>query len=728
MSLFGSIQTLNSALQAFTYGQAITSANIANVNTPGYANQVVDLSAGAPENIGGLLIGTGVNATGAANTRNVYLDNQLKLELGQLGYQTALSDGLQQVAALFPEAASSSATNGLQGAIANLSAAWATLATDTAAAAAATKLSGDQNTVLTDMQAVTQMLNSDSQQLYSLQRTTDTQVSDAITQANSLMDQVVTLNKEIQLGTVNPIDGQPNVLVDQREQVAEQLAQLVGATSTITANGTMVVTFNGGTLADGNRAYHLEAIPSTVNQSFVGVGYMQSSNGMPTDVSNMITSGTLGGLLALRDQDIMGARLALDKMAFGIINYANQINESGGGPALFGGTKASDIHVSAVATSVMATRDTTAPGDLATMQAALQSMDMYQEVVTDFAGGGAPLAAAGSPGPIDPNQALNNTAVQIFNRPLAATSGTLTITVGGNAVSVNWTDADTLNSIIQKINQQGGGAIYATFNASTSNPSQQQVEIFSSSPATISDVGGLAYTLGLSSELNSSAPVNNGPIITATNSLQRTQALNSATNLSNIFTQLSTGPTNTGSIIVDGVAKNWTMNYQIMGGATSVTGQIISADPSLQASFLSLGANNTETIQILRSALSGAFYNGGADMTPITVVDSVGNLSQAFNLNGDRNANTVLSGLAANLNGQISNAKTLATQAQNLVNNTNTLQQAQSGVDLNAEMAQAMQYQRAYEAAVRMQYVMDEMLNVLINQMGSTGSTNNTVI
>jgi flagellar hook-associated protein FlgK len=43
-------------------------------------------------------------------------------------------------------------------------------------------------------------------------------------------------------------------------------------------------------------------------------------------------------------------------------------------------------------------------------------------------------------------------------------------------------------------------------------------------------------------------------------------------------------------------------------------------------------------------------------------------------------------------------------------------------VDLNAELAQAILYQRSYEAAVRMQYIMDEMLNVLINHTGSSAS------
>lgn len=711
MSLFSTIGSLNSALQAFSYGQSVTAANIANVNTPGYATQNLVLTSVAPQNLGGLLIGSGVTATGVANTRNVFLDNQLNLELGQLGFQNARLGGLQQIAALFPEVASASATTGLQGALANLSAAWTALAVAPASAAA-------QATVLSDMQTLAKMMNTDSQQLYSLQRNLDTQVNSAITQANSLLDQVVTLNKEIQLGTVNPVNGQPNVLVDQREQVAQQLAQLLGSSSTLSANGTMVITFSGGTLADGVQAYHLAAMPSTVNQSFTGVGYMQYAKGLPIDVSKMFNSGTLGGLLTARDQDVMGARQALDKMAFGVINYSNQINDSfvatdgSSGHNLFDGTKASDIQVNANIVAqpgyIGGTRNPLAPGDLATMQAALGSMDMYQQVVSDNAN---TLATVGNS--IDPTKTI---ASQFFTVAPAA-SGSLVISAGGNAVTVNWNSGQTLNQVIANINAASGGAFYATFDQGA-----QVMRIFSSTPLTLYDASGnLGQTLMLSSELSSSAPVNNGPVITSQDSLKANQALNSAVNSANIFTQTSTGAGNTGTAMVDGVSFTWTRANNIF----NINGAMATADPTLAPGWNSVN----QTLDIIRSGYSNpGILTPGNPMTPISVSDVQGNLMAAFNLGSDANANSVLSGLVSSLAGNSSNAQVLATQAQNLVTNTNGLQAAQSAVDLNAQLAQANNYRLAYEAAARMQYVLDDMLNYLITQMGSSGSSSNSVL
>jgi flagellar hook-associated protein FlgK len=709
MSIFGTINSLNAAMQAFTYGQSVTSSNIANSTTPGYATQTLDLSATAPQDMGGLSIGSGVTATGVANTRNAFLDNQLRLELGQLGFQNARLSSLQQIEALFPEVANSSSTSGLQGAIANLSSAW------TALAAAPTSATA-QAAVLTDMQTLAKMMNTDSQQLYSLQRNLDTQVNTTITQANSLLDQVVTLNKEIQLGTVSPTDGQPNALVDQREQVAEQLSQLIGSTATISANGTMVISLSAGTLADGVQAYHLAAMPSTVDQGFTGVGYMQYAKGTPIDISSSINSGTLGGLLTARDQDVMGARQALDKMAFGVISFSNQVNDSfvatDGSTShnLFDGTKASDIQVDANIVAnpsyIGGTRDVT--GDLATLQASLQSMDMYQQVVTDNA---TTLATVGNT--INPALTLGSQAFTVA----PAAGGTLTISAGGNSASATWTNASTLNDVIAQINSSGGGAIQATFDAAA-----QVVRIFSSTPATVFDSSGnLGQTLMLSSELTSSAPVNNGPVITAQDSLKANQALKSAVNKGNIFTQASTGAGTTGTATVDGVNFNWTTASTIFG----INALIAGADPTLAPGW----NPTTQTLTIVRSGYSNpGILTPANPMTPISFSDVQGNLSKIFNLGNDANASSVLSGLVGSLSGEASNAQVLATQAQNLVSNTNSLQAAQSAVDLNAQLAQANSYKLAYEAAARMQYVLDDMLNYLINQMGSSSSSTNSVL
>ncbi|HXB97807.1 MAG TPA: flagellar hook-associated protein FlgK, partial [bacterium] len=643
MSLFNSIQGLGSTMNVFQYGEQVISENIANASVPGYALQTLDISSIGPTNQDGLLLGSGVQATGVANTRNVYLDNQLRLELGGLGYNNARLSGLQQIAALFPEVANASATSGLQGAIANLSSAWSALAASPNSVAA-------KSTVLGDMQTLSGMFNTDAQQLFSLQENLNTQVNNEITTINGLLDQVVTLNKEISLGSTGQVDGQPNVLVDQREQVAEQLAQALGANSTVNASGNMVVTFSGGTLADGNNAYHLEAIPSSTAVGFTGVGYQQIPVGTPAEVTSMITSGTLGGLLTSRDTDVKTARLALDKMAYGIINYSNQINDTfvaadgSDEHDLFIGTKAADMEVSAAITNpgglnyIGGTRNSdpnTTAGDLATMQAAMQSMDMYQTVATDL---------VNQQGGIDPTVAIG-AGSQPWQFPpsglaLPGNPGVLMIQIGNQpAVPIQWNVTQSLDTIISNINAAGGGAFYATFDASdatnTANGITQAVKIFSTAPLTVWDQSGnLGKTLMLSSTLTSSASMNNSPLALL-GQMKPNQPMNNAVNMANVFTQELTGLTPTGTAIVDGNSFNWTPGNSIL---QLTQGIIPGASPTLSGGFYT----GSQTAFLVRSGaqnINPGLLTAGNPMTPISISDSQGNLTQVLNLaDGSSNA------------------------------------------------------------------------------------------
>jgi flagellar hook-associated protein FlgK len=723
MSLFSSIQGLGSTMNVFQYGEQVIAENIGNASVPGYALQTLDISSVAPTNQDGLLIGSGVQATGVANTRNVYLDNQLKLELGGLGYNNARLSGLQQIAAIFPEAADPTATTGLQGAIANLSSAWSALATSPNSIPA-------KSAVLGDMQTLSAMFNTDAQQLFGLQENLNTQVNNEITTINGLLNQVVTLNKEISQGSTGQVDGQPNVLVDAREQVAEQLAQAMGANSTIDASGNMVVTFNGGTLADGTNAYDLEAIPSSTAVGFTGVGYQQVPIGTPTEVTSMITTGTLGGLLTSRDVDVKGARLALDKMAYGIISYSNQINDSfvaSDGTTshdLFSGTKAADMEVSAGISNpggvnyIGGTRNSdpnTTAGDLATMQAALQNMDMYQTVATDTTN---PLSSGA---PINPAQSLISQVFTYQPSALATAGnpGVITIVSGGNAVNISWNVNQSLDTIISNINANSGGAFYATFDEAA-----QQVKIFSTSPLTVYDSNdNLGKALMLSSVLSSSASINNSPLATL-GQMKPTQAMDSATNMADVFTQELTGSTAVGSGTVDGNVFNWTPNQTLLNTLGDITGA---------STTLNYGWNPpTQTATLVRSgdqSVNPGLLTAANPMTPIGVSDLQGNLTQVFNFSdSSSNASKIFSELVSSLSNNQTNTQSLATQSQNLVNNTNQLQAAQSGPDAITayDAAQMVVYQRSFEAAARLQYVLDDMLNVLINQMGSPVSSNDT--
>jgi len=64
MSLFGTIQTANTGLQASQLGLQVVGNNVANSSTPGYIRQRLELETNPATRYGSLLIGNGVRATG----------------------------------------------------------------------------------------------------------------------------------------------------------------------------------------------------------------------------------------------------------------------------------------------------------------------------------------------------------------------------------------------------------------------------------------------------------------------------------------------------------------------------------------------------------------------------------------------------------------------------------------------------------------------------------------
>lgn len=719
MSLYGNISMLSSAMQSFQYGLDVTSNNLANAATPGYSRQVLGLEPLGPIFDQSLLLGQGVTATSVQRVRDIFLDSRIKFEISELGRSSVSQTALSSLAAIFPEVANASATTGLKGAIDNVVTAWTNLAAAPSSIAAKTA-------VRDSLKAVADMLQLDARQVYDLQVKLDDQVKTTITQINGFADQIASLNTQIKLAAGKSGGQAPGALLDLREQAAEGLAKLIDANFTIVGDGSMVVSFNGGVLADGNQARHLTTMNSQYDPGRTAVGYFLSGAGSPTDVTAQIRGGQLGGLLTARDGEVERARLDLNRMAFGIISRSNEINHSyvaGDGTTghnLFDGNSAADIIldpiVNATPDYIGGTRDALAPGDLAKMQLQLKSFIQFSSMRT------ATFSSLGVA--VDPTMAMNT---QVFATGPSATPGSpgqMVISTGGNAVTVTWDNSQSINDVIRNINAAGAGAFYATFDQGT-----QKFILVGQTPLTVYDLSGnLADVLMISSSVTSSAPVNNYPVPGGPTTLQVDPfgSLNSTQNKLDIFT---TPSVNGGTILIDGNPINWTPTDQIQ---ISLALAVQSATPTPGQVSLFWDAT-TQTVQLEKSgdpvgANAGSHnFGAGNTMTGIQVVDQVGNLTRSLNLDTNTNASKIMDEMVVALGARRDAETTLTTQAQALVDQTQQLQDNESKVDLNVELAQARIFQRSYEASVRLQSIMDEMLNVLINHTGALASSSGAV-
>jgi flagellar hook-associated protein FlgK len=717
MSIYGDISMLNGAMRAFQYGLNTTSTNIANVNTSGYSRQVLGLGSASSIFDGTLALGQGVNATSLSRVRDTFLDNRIKFELSELGQASASKEALTELAAIFPEIAYASSTAGLKGAIDNVVNAWSSLA--------ATPNIANQTAVRSALQALATMLTQDARKTFDLQSKVNDQVLDTLSQINSYADQIASLNAQIKALGGASLTGAPNILLDQREQAAEKLATLIDADFRITGDGTMSVTNGVATLVQGGTANHLIGINSPTDPGRTDIGFSAIQGATAKNITSSIQGGTLGGLLSVRDGAIEAARLDLDRMAFGIISRSNEINRTytaGDGTTqhdLFLGNRAADMMlnpiVAANADYVGATRDSTSAGavsgDLALMQSELKNFIQFSSMRT------APGFAPGAPTPIDPTQPLNTQSFSWLLQP----SGDIVISTTGSALPpIAWNSGQSLDQIIANINAQGSGAFYATYNKTT-----QELIIVGETPLTVYDnTGNLLESFGISSVVTSSAPINNFPV-PGGNLVDPFGPMNNTQNTLDLFST----PVSSGTVLIDNNPVNWnitddiatTINLAISGATANPTKVGLSFNPTDQTvSVFRSGDPTSGNLGVLNFGL-------GNTMTAVQIVDKTGNLTRTLNLDTNTNSSKILDDLLVSLGSKVSSADVQVQQAQALVDQTQKLQDAQSSVDLNAELAQAKLYQRSYEASVRMQFILDEILNTLINHTGSSAADSSPV-
>ena len=303
-----------SAINAATTEIAVTSENIANAQTPGYATQRAVLSPQPGGNMYG--IGDGVAVTSVAQVTNALLSaNNLQAQ-GALQSLTASQQVLTGIQNIFPLGQSSAATSSsstgssntsIAGQLANFWSSWDAIVQNPSGSAARTQ-------VVNQAQGLVVSLNEASTQLNQLATNTVQQLSGQVGQVNQLLQQAADLNSEI--ATTAGGGGSPNQLIDQLNQVVGKLGQMAGVSVQSQASGEATISIGGITLVQGNQATLLQLNQSN-GQTASGTTYTSASvvtgdlfvggNGTGTgydtgqssgNVPVAMPSGSIGGLLS----------------------------------------------------------------------------------------------------------------------------------------------------------------------------------------------------------------------------------------------------------------------------------------------------------------------------------------------------------------------------------------------------------------------------------------------
>lgn len=298
-----------SGLRAFQRALETTSHNIANVSTPGYSRQRVDLATSQPELFGSGAIGTGVVVQGVSRYSDDLLAGQMRRASSSFSRLDTYAQKAGTLNNLFADGSTGLSaslqrfTNALQG-VAN---------TPTSTAARQVLLS-EANGLVTRMQTYDTRLGEVDAEI-------NEQLRGEASSINSIASNIARLNQEI-VRAQSSAGSPPSDLLDARDGQLAELAKRLD-TSVIRQDDGAINVFigNGQALVLGGNSANVVAQADAFQPGRVTLAF-KSANGV-VDISGSLSGGTVGGLLDFRREMLDPVRNQLGQMAVALSELAN---------------------------------------------------------------------------------------------------------------------------------------------------------------------------------------------------------------------------------------------------------------------------------------------------------------------------------------------------------------------------------------------------------------------
>ncbi|KLN52238.1 flagellar hook-associated protein FlgK [Variovorax paradoxus] len=315
MSMF---QTGLSGLSVARSALMTTAHNTANVYTAGYSRQTALVSSNGGTTTGAGFIGNGARVTTVQRSYDSYLTAQLNgaeaagAALASYGSQINRIDSLlaDKTAGLTPLMQSFFAS--VQG-VANTPA-------DPAA----------RQQLISAAQTLANKFRSTDQYLTDLNSSVNDQIEGSTGQINTYATQIASLNQQISQLSAMAGGQPPNDLTDQRDQLVSELGKIVEVKVLEQDSGQYNVFIgNGQTLVLGDRAAKLQAVSSAADPTRKAVALVGLTGTVSELKDNVLTGGSLGGLLAFRAETLTSAQNAIGRLAMALGSEFNDQHKLG---------------------------------------------------------------------------------------------------------------------------------------------------------------------------------------------------------------------------------------------------------------------------------------------------------------------------------------------------------------------------------------------------------------
>ena len=620
-SSFAGIEIGKRSLDA--HNQSITTAghNISNAETEGYSRQRVEIKAFEPiyrpdlsrAQVPGQ-IGQGAVAESVNRVRDEMLDQRITAQSNQESYWAARDKYYTMLEQIYNEPADISIRSNMD----KFWEGWQELSVhpESQAARQAVVTRGDTLTDSiqqrwTSLAGVGTLLNGD--------------IEATVKQVNSCTNQIAKLNTEIVRSRA--MGDNPNDLLDRRDLLVEKLSGLVNVTTDNRDSDEFMVHVDGQVLVQGGVARNFDVQSVTDNNGYSKVVWADTGN------DAAFSGGSLGALIELRDVDVRNEVQSLNTMT---LNFADLVN---------------DVHRNAIGANGVTGED----------------FFVQQPFVTNVNGN---YDSTGD-GNFDHSYIFRFTGThELKAQNQVGIEGTMTFSAQSGVVSVPYHATDTVEDIINRINDSTG-EVKAYLDKNNSLVLKATVsQDMKNHDFVIRHVEDSGFFLtGYAGILRGSG---------AENAYDFAQA--DAVNVLN-GAQIAVSPVLNPAAYVQ---VNKVLKNDVMGVAAAYAGTDGMVNAGDGNAAVAIAAIRNTPIMIGRQRTLDDYF-----------ADSVTNVG----LKGEQ-------------------AQTNLASQNALMGDLRNLRDSISGVNIDEELADIMKFQHGYNAAAKYVTVVDEMLDTIINRLG----------
>ncbi len=306
-----------SGLLSFQRALTTTSHNIANVNTPGYSRQSVELDTRNPVKLGADYIGSGVEITDVRRAYDQFITSNLRDSTSNYTRLEKFTELAGQIDDILADP-----QGGLSPVLQEFFSAVQDVNDDPSSGSARYQLISAAETLVS-------RFHSYDTRLQSVAKNTEGEIKISVEEINQITAQIAQLNATLEQNNASGnLDQQASDLLDQRDALLQELSTKVSIqVINERQNNITVLIGNGQTVVAGGSSFDLNVQPdvSDPSRSIIVYNGLSSSS----DISAQLNGGELGGLLDFRNNMLEPAINSLGRMAIGLADSFNDQHNEG---------------------------------------------------------------------------------------------------------------------------------------------------------------------------------------------------------------------------------------------------------------------------------------------------------------------------------------------------------------------------------------------------------------